>query len=502
MSSGSDHKANGVHRRKSSKDEDDNVVTFQLSESTTPTLSLPPKGRRDDTGASNGSGEQATGAHVNDVQQIAPKMNGTERESRGQRSQFAGHRSRVTSVPAVPSPLNGQFHASHSHPPNPPSAGPYRPSFTLPKSPLVNGAFPHTHTLNGHHRHQAPAMRQSLSLPSHSSHSRTRSVSGPFSPSSPSPLSTSFSISQSASYPPMQGPDTNSFPPVSESSSTDDLPSGSPPKNRPFNWGNGVLPLPAPNTQNHTRRHSRLHSRNLSVFFPRPGSLPSTVIDEDGDNEVEFTPSTSSSADGVLMPSASSPGPGQRSFREGFTFGAKPPPDDGGNGFPAEDLNAPSGPARRGHHHKHSLSHNFFSFLEPGGGPADLHTQPTLTPVSPWNPISPFPSFERSTSTSTTGISPIEGTNGIGLGVHTTEKAYLRLSESRAEIDPLAVIAAVCQFVLGASLWVVGQQIGSLSCTGLGYWVVADSFGVSLARILPGYLARPESRSGMQRPYG
>ena len=56
------------------------------------------------------------------------------------------------------------------------------------------------------------------------------------------------------------------------------------------------------------------------------------------------------------------------------------------------------GASRRGHHHKHSLSHNFFSFLEPGtGGPQtsrseqELYTQPTPNPMSPWNPISPFP---------------------------------------------------------------------------------------------------------------
>lgn len=499
---GSSHQVNGVHRRKSSKDEDDNVLTFKAEEPSAPMLSLPPKGRRDDVGMSNGGHEQTMGDHASEMGQSASKANGTAHGGWGQRSQFPGHRSRVTSVPAVPSPLNGQFHSPHSHSPSPLSSGPYRTSFAMPKSPLANGAFPHANALNGHHRHQAPAMRQSLSLPSHSSHSRTRSVSGPFSPSSPSPLSTSFSISQSASYPPMQGPDTNGFSSVPGSSSSDELPAESPPKGRPFNWGNGASPLPAPNTQNHARRHSRLHSRNLSVFFPRPGSIPSTVINEDGDTEVDFAPPSSfPSEDGVLMPSASSPGPGQRSFKEGFTFGAKPP-DAGSNGFSAIGPAAPSGPARRGHHHKHSLSHNFFSFLEPGGSPGDLQTQPTPTPVSPWNPISPFPPFERSTSTSTADISPIEGTSGIGLGVQTTEKAHPNRVEPQIEVDPLAVVAAACQFVLGASLWVVGQQIGSLSCTGLGYWVVADSFGVSLARVLPGYLSRPESRASMRRPYG
>lgn len=421
------------------------------------------------------------------------------------RSQGASQRSRVTSVPAVSSPLNGQFPPSHSHPPSPPSAGPFRTSFAVPRPPVTNGTYSHSNAPNGHrHQHQAPAMRQSLSLPGHSSHARARSVSGPFSPSSPSPLATSFSISQSASYP--QGSDSHGFAPYPGPSS-DEL-AGSPPKGRTtFNFGNGngVSPLPPPNTQAHGRRHSRLHSRNLSIFFPRPGSLPSTTIDEDADQEVAFTPSQSYSSDdgaGVLMPSASSPGPGQRSFKEGFTFGARPPSSTSDSGLPSAGSAHPSGPSRRGHHHKHSMSHNFFSFLEPGGSPADLHTQPTPMPVSPWNPISPFP-FEKSTSASSLDYtSPVEGTNGIGLGVQTAEKPGERYIQQPPEIDPLAVVAAIWQFVLGASLWVVGQQVGSLSCTGLGYLVVSDAFGVGLARVLPGYLARPSSGSGMNRPYG
>ena len=58
------------------------------------------------------------------------------------------------------------------------------------------------------------------------------------------------------------------------------------------------------------------------------------------------------------------------------------------------------------------------------------------------------------------------------------------------------------QFALGAWLWITGQQVGSLSCTGLGYWVVFDAFGVALGHILPNYLARVSMRSDSRRPYG
>jgi hypothetical protein len=49
--------------------------------------------------------------------------------------------------------------------------------------------------------------------------------------------------------------------------------------------------------------------------------------------------------------------------------------------------------------------------------------------------------------------------------------------------------------MLGAYLWVTGQQVGSLSCTGPGYWVVFDWFGVALKDVLPKWLT-PNSASG------
>ncbi|KAG1763001.1 hypothetical protein EV702DRAFT_1051999 [Suillus placidus] len=44
----------------------------------------------------------------------------------------------------------------------------------------------------------------------------------------------------------------------------------------------------------------------------------------------------------------------------------------------------------------------------------------------------------------------------------------------------LARVACIVQFCLGGLVWVRGQAIGSLACTGLGYWVVFDTFGISV----------------------
>jgi hypothetical protein len=52
-------------------------------------------------------------------------------------------------------------------------------------------------------------------------------------------------------------------------------------------------------------------------------------------------------------------------------------------------------------------------------------------------------------------------------------------------------------------MWIAGQQIGALGCTGLGYWVVFDALGVAISRVVPGWLASSrDARTKIQRPYG
>ncbi|KAL7284724.1 LOW QUALITY PROTEIN: hypothetical protein ACG7TL_002030 [Trametes sanguinea] len=436
-----------MHRRKSSKDEDeDNVLVFPPSQSPPATAPL----------------------------SQAFTYNGDPTNDENAGLQIPATRARVVSTPSIP--------MSQSYPGQPASAGPYRTTFAVPRQPPLNGATPSYGQLNG--RHQAPAMRQSFSLPSpHShAHSRTRSISGPFSPITPSPLSSSFPSSQLSMPPPHK---------LSSSSTAPELhqPGSSPPEN-----GIKISQPPA-----HTRRHSRLHSRNLSIYFPRPGSLPSTSIAEDGAQELDFSEAPEYD-EGVPIPSAS-PGPGQRAFREGFTFGARPPSSASSATHPMSPMKSSgSGASRRGHHHKHSLSHNFFSFLEPGAqsAPGELHTQPTPVPTSPWAPISPFPS---STSMTSDRVST-NGDAAIMAEPKTHSRSQIGKIRAPQQVSPLAIGASVWQFVLGAWLWITGQQVGSLSCTGLGYWVVFDAIGVALGHILPSRLARPDMRAEMRRPYG
>ncbi|CAE6488528.1 unnamed protein product [Rhizoctonia solani] len=264
--------------------------------------------------------------------------------------------------------------------------------------------------------------------------------------------------------PPSAPPTKQSFSPTS--------PTGPPP---PSPWRNAFSPTsPTTTTQPHTgsrRGHGRVHSRNLSVYFPRPGQAPGTGVEsiaEDTDGqEIEYT--TNGDAPIQLIPAPN--GTQSRGFGDGFKFGGLP-----------MDANAPSvsggGGKRRGHHHKHSLSHNFFSFMEPG---LSNQSAPSPVPESPWAPLTPFPQ----TATTTSALTP-----SASLVPDAPRRAHSPLHAPRSgtvgyllDLPPgskRALVFGLVEFIIGGMVWVAGQRRGSLACAGLGYWVVFDAMGVGM----------------------
>lgn len=218
------------------------------------------------------------------------------------------------------------------------------------------------------------------------------------------------------------------------------------------------------------RRHARIHSRNLSVFFPRPGALPPSTIAEDGSQEIEFPTEAPIST----IPSAR-PAVARTPLGAGFKFGAKPPPD-ATNGLPPLSPLPNRTTSRRGHHHKHSLSHNFFSFLEPGSQPP-----PSSAPST--SPITPFAS-------------------NVNTAPQTPNGDFVLHAAPKATSPAVARLAAVSVFILGGWLWIAGQQHGSLSSAAMGYWVVFDAFGVGLSRLLPNWLESSGMNDRHRRSYG
>ncbi|KAH8112769.1 hypothetical protein DFH11DRAFT_1511147 [Phellopilus nigrolimitatus] len=378
-------------------------------------------------------------------------------------------RIRVNSVPVLPD----------DPPARRPPPGPYpRTSFDslshAPSSPLRK-SFSHSHS---HSR----------------SHSRAMSSSGAIPP---------------FAAPMLSPPPLGSFP--TRSITMPGIPSSNMSSSPPESLGASLQfpnpPASPPSTRRH--HHQRIHSRNLSVFFPRPGSLPASTIAEDGAQEIEITLDETPS---MLIP----PGPSQKQMQsvrlqdppglrrlgEGFTFGGRvertisststSSSSDGASSI--NSMSAAARATRRGHHHKHSLSHNFFSFLDPGTTHAALSTSPEQN----WRPLSPFPS---SAGPATSTFVQAQSENGTAVGLTSPDPSPLT-PETPRSVPKDKMALSLIQFTLGAALWVSGQQLGSLACTGLGYWVVFDAFGVALRHVLPAYLSLRSMQSETRRPYG
>ncbi|KAH0831311.1 hypothetical protein J3R83DRAFT_13955 [Lanmaoa asiatica] len=354
-----------------------------------------------------------------------------------------------------PSPPRSRVHsAPHSHPP----LGPGIPARSKPNVlPPLGTGIPTRRPPSVSLQSPTSPFRTSFLPPNNTAaHSRTRSISsGPFVPSVPSPLASSFPV-----HVPLHP-----------------FPSGGTPEIH-VSDGDGRVP------PGHTRRHSRLHSRNLSIFFPRPHA---TISEDERPGDEEAPPP---SPDPMLIPASQSDGiikPGVQAgqeFNAGFTFGGLPKSNSEPNGIRTSSSEVT---ARRGHHHKHSLSHNFFSFLEPGQPHTlkiptkeqGLQAAPTPTPISPWTPNPNagklFPTTELTPRSQSK--SPATSLSNSISSFQSSDVAFEGKNVSSA--GTAAMITASAQFALGALLWTRGQSIGSLACTGLGYWVVFDALGVA-----------------------
>lgn len=400
---------------------------------------------------------------------------------------LSGERGPIVTIEPVPPPRirakstpdnHGHSKSSTKGIPPPPLPVPFRTS--LAPRPLIN-------------RHPSPSspLRASFSVPLQpyaNGHSRTRSISTPFAPTLPSPLSSSFPVN---------------LPPTTTSYT---------PSNTSISHSYPESPRMGNEIPKSAHRHTRLHSRNLSFFFPRPGSNPQGAIDENDAQELEIpvdveAPLIPSPKSDIRFPGQRSPRPSLTPLGQGFTFGARPPslqgltPDLLIGPHPARTTTTST--SRRGHHHKHSLSHNFFSFLEPGSLPPpnaeELRNQPASRSPSPWDSVSALPA----------SVTPSESGCNIPFPINGHVNVEQHRNPEPGQFSYSAAAVSSTQFVLGAWLWVSGQHVGSISCTGLGYWVVFDSFGVALSKVVPGWLSRPSNvglaakeREKIRRPYG
>lgn len=246
---------------------------------------------------------------------------------------------------------------------------------------------------------------------------------------------------------------------------------------------NGTTPPPSagPRAGEHARKNSKIHERNLSAFFPRPGAVGTGYGDVYQD--INSTEKAGAVTD---IPSAV-------------------------EALKREDR-------RRGHHHKHSVSHQFFSFMDPADPNSTEKNStyalstPSRIPSTPYsnNTTPPTPSLNRSSSAAYPSLAAQSFRSNYShlpaiVRIFLYSILYLPLETQ------IALALSFAQILLGATLWITGQTRESLAVTGLGYLVVFDGMGGLSGVLIEGgkgieslwlVYGMRQSDSGVRMPFG
>jgi len=258
--------------------------------------------------------------------------------------------------------------------------------------------------------------------------------------------------------------------------------------------------MTASEKRDHSRKHSRIHSRNLSVFFPRPGS--------EAEEESDLIKAKENFNSGIGHLSINTDSNSNENRNSNLIGGLNVPSSNSksvgiGNISPTN--------SRRGHHSKHSVSFastntdsigfdSLNSPLSPIGNEVHQHEHsheghshsheghshhqeghshsPT---ISPTHQNSHASHQHQSHSHSHSPTQRLKYSQAYSTPINSNSDSPFSsipyLSKIPTNLIPSLIFGAL-HFLLGSSLWVSGQRNDSLSTTGLGYLVVFDSFGV------------------------
>ncbi|PWN21252.1 hypothetical protein BCV69DRAFT_298281 [Microstroma glucosiphilum] len=236
----------------------------------------------------------------------------------------------------------------------------------------------------------------------------------------------------------------------------------------------------------HSRKHSRVHSRNLSVFFPQPGSAAEQEADQ---HRVDMN--YSNDRPQIYVDTA-----GAQARSNDSEYWSTTPESASVQTSPSQ--------SRRGHHSKHSVSHGIFrppsgatptrpglyredsseSFVSfaPNGSPEALKSRSTSVNASHDYPLhqSAHPHDHHGHTHQhhhQHAHTPHKEAVGKFAALPYPLSIFATLPPLPPKLAPTLVFS-LCHFVLGSALWVAGQSSDSLSVTGLGYLVVFDSLGI------------------------
>lgn len=229
----------------------------------------------------------------------------------------------------------------------------------------------------------------------------------------------------------------------------------------------------------------RMHARNLSAFFPDPSKqyTPEEV-------EIQKRHEATRRRAQQQQQAASAGGAGATAHKPGAANGWSFTRSKGKQA--AQELTSndteiglpklmppasptPQLPNRRGYHHRHSLSHNFFNFLDPaaedeaGGGTAAKRLDTPQPSSSPFINGAQTPRLDSSSSF------PILPAPSVGRRVSETS-TLASLSSSMY----LSISLGLAEIGVGMALWMQGQKSSMLGLTGVGYLVVFDAIGLLL----------------------
>ncbi|KAA1074451.1 hypothetical protein PGT21_005684 [Puccinia graminis f. sp. tritici] len=267
--------------------------------------------------------------------------------------------------------------------------------------------------------------------------------------------------------------------------------------------------------QEQQQHHQRIHTRNLSIFFPHPEQIElrgraekEKLIEHESDEQVLEIPS----ANLIVWDNTQSPPSSTNTTSLSGSLSAR---------------------TRRGHHHRHSLSHNFFPFLseKPVSGSnaqtsqkeiegcctnrqedaradeADQrdkkgHEEPRINPSwsFPKTPVTPKSALPKPVPTDPHSSSPSQSlpTSAPKSYRHLHRTMFIRILlailSHPSKLVQLKILVAASALAIGASLWLRGQQADCLSLAGLGYLLVFDALGAFHALFF-----HPSSDDGIDR---
>jgi hypothetical protein len=263
-------------------------------------------------------------------------------------------------------------------------------------------------------------------------------------------------------------------------------------------------PLQTPTSQRHARKYSipdsRIHARNLSLFFPHPSSSGPVI-------QPPSSPRLNAPVTDMKSTLKKAPGRPGLGAAGGFSFGASSGALKVGDGALGEDAGTHTVVGRRGHHvrflrfrnqnqkgkdlltlylflskqHKHSLSHNFFSFLDPtvtnpnlpNSAETTLSTQANATPRPMATTfINGTQSGQLRSASVTSPLLPSPIVNPK------PSKSIVSQTLSLSRSAKLTLAFGIMQFLIGSAVWVSGQAGGGVGLTGLGYLIVFEAIGV------------------------